>query len=136
MTRVNPHVLKPISVQRLRWAYLCYTWIACAIWFETAVEALPLASDYRQFIFMVLWLPVTLSIVGATLIAFTYSAQEWKEWPLLVMAAVVVTMGFAFLAVDVRGMGSKELDLIWYAQGAAFLLLLGLWGYFTRARQT
>ncbi len=65
--------------RRIDRAYLCHAWVACAIWFETMVDSLPIAPDYRQLVFMLLWVPVTLSIVGATLLAFIYSVQERRE---------------------------------------------------------
>ncbi|WP_310688604.1 hypothetical protein [Aliifodinibius sp. S!AR15-10] len=125
---------KPIIPQRVKRAYMCYIWIACAVWFETIVSMLPLDSDARQFIFMLLWIPVVLSILGATLMALTYSVKEWREWPLLVMMAVLVVMAVIFLALDVRGMGSSDINIGWYVAGSAILILLSLTRYITRLR--
>jgi hypothetical protein len=78
-----------------------------------------------QFVFILLWIPLELSIVGAILAAFIYTIQEWREWPLLIMMGVLALMSAVFLVAD-------EVNQSWYAAGTTLLVLLTLRRFWIR----
>jgi hypothetical protein len=117
--------MKSLALRRVDWAYLLYAWVACVVWIEPLVEKLPIDPEYGQFLFMLLWIPLGLSIVGAVLMAFIYTILERREWPLLVMMAILASMSAVFLIVD-------EVDQSWYAVGTALLVIFTLRRFWIR----
>lgn len=116
--------MKRRTLPRIDWAYICFACIGLAIWFEELVNVLPVNPDFRQFLFMLLWVPILFVTLSATIAGFTLSILEWREWPLVVMSGTVVSMLFLFLGIDERGMGSSEVEAIWYIGGTAILFAL------------
>ena len=106
---------------RIDWAYICFACFGIAIWFEELLNILPLNPDFRQFLFMLLWIPILLATLSATIAGFALSILEWREWPLLIMSGTVASMLFLFLVIDERGMGSSEVGASWYVGGTAIL---------------
>jgi len=99
--------MKRRTLLRIDWAYVCFAWIAVAIWFEELVKALPFSPGFRQFVFMLLWVPILFATLFATVAAFILSILEWREWPLLIMTGALASMMFLFFAIDRRGLGSS-----------------------------
>jgi hypothetical protein len=120
---------------RIDLAYLCYAWVALVVWFERFLGVLPISPDYTQFIFMVAWVPVALSILGAALAALILTVLEWREWPLIVMMGVLVLMTFAYISVEIPELGPDEVAQGWYVVGTAVLVGLCLRWFWIRRRR-
>jgi hypothetical protein len=124
-----------IALGRIDLGYLCYAWVAVVIWFETILGVLPTSPDYTQFIFMVAWVPVALSILGAALAALILTVVEWREWPLVVMMGVLVLMTAAYILVEVPDVGPDKVAQGWYIAGSALLIAFALRRFWIRRRR-
>jgi hypothetical protein len=79
-------------------AYACFTWIVVALGASTLLTLLPLNESARVALGMLVGIHVMMSALVTGVAGVVLSLIHWKEWPLLVMSAIVIPV--VFLAGD------------------------------------
>ena len=123
------------TITRIDLAYICFTlWLLLA-WIEPIGKLLPITPDAGQLILDLFILPSMFIALIAIPAAIILSIMEWREWPLPIMAGLLIFMTYVFLAIDVRGTGTGGgyVNPMWYILGSAVLLAFCIrWFVFKR----
>jgi len=106
-------------------------------WVEPIGKLLPITPDAGQLLLDLFILPTMLIVLFATPAAIVLSIVERREWPLPIMAVLLISMTYVFLSIDVRGAGSggSYVGPIWYILGSTVMLAFCVrWFAFKRRR--
>ena len=120
---------------RIDLAYICFTLWLLPAWIEPIGKLLPITPDAGQLILDLFILPSMFIVLIATPAAIILSIVEWREWPLPIMAGLLIFMTYVFLAIDVRGAGTdgRYVSPMWYILGSTVLLAFCIrWFVFKR----
>jgi hypothetical protein len=120
---------------RLDLAYACFSWIALVLF---AVGLLPLLSlDYNtgDALGMLVMIPVAMATLLVGLVAVVLSIVLWREWPLLLMSAIIGSMLLVFLVAEEKTLDESGVVTAGYFGATAVLIFLcARWFAFTRRR--
>ncbi len=116
-------------------AYGCFAWIAVVLSATPLLSILPLDITTIQVLGMVFGIPIAMATLAAGLAGVALSVVQWKEWPLLVMSVITVSILLVFLAVDEWKLVGERVALAWYIASTVVLVFLCVrWFMFVRRR--
>jgi hypothetical protein len=116
-------------------AYGCFSLIAFVIIAVTIVQLLPLDFTTMQSLGMLAGLPLVMAAIAAGVVGTVLSFMRWREWPLLIMAALSASMVVVFLAEDEWKLVSGRVETAWSVAAAGALVLFCVrWFAFVRRR--
>jgi hypothetical protein len=128
-------VAKQVVSPRIDLTYGCFAWIALVLCGVPLMSFLPLNEVTVQVLGMVVGIPVVLAMLVAGLVAVVLSIVEWREWPLVMMSAVSLSLLLIFIAENEWKLVSRDIVLAWYVGSIAVLVFLCFrWFAFTRRR--
>ncbi len=118
-------------------AYGCFAWIAFVICAVALFSVLVQDNNTRNALGMLIGIPFALTAVAAGVVGLVLSVVHWREWPLLLMSAVVASMILAFLAKEEWNLVGEGFVDAWCTCATAVLIFFcARWFAFTRSRAT